>query len=166
MIKAIEKLSERVGIFAGCLALLMTVVISRETIGRYLFKSPTDWALTLSELLLVTMAYLGSAYTLLAEGHVKVDIFYSRLRDKKKAIADMIISAMSFFYVAFLTWQGWKLAINSLKKGLKTSEAVQWPIFPAQLMIPIGSALLALLLIFRFYEAISLIKGRKKKMEP
>lgn len=165
MIKALESMSEKLGVFSGCLALIMTAIISRETIGRYLFRAPTDWALTLSELLLVTMAYLGAGYTLLAEGHVKVDIFYSRLKGKKKALADTMISIMSFIYVAMLTWQGWKLAFNSFKKGLKTSEAVQWPLFPVQMMIPIGSAILALLLLFRFYESISFLSGRGRKAE-
>ena len=161
-LKGLEWLNLHIGLIVGCLVLFMTIAILREVIGRYLFNDPTAWALELSEYSLLFLAYLGAAYTLLVEGHVKVDIFYNRWSLKTRSIADVISSLIGMVYCAVLIWQGSKLALMSLEHGAVSSGAMGLPLFPLQIIVPIGSALLLLQFIGRIYHSIEKISGIKE----
>lgn len=160
--RIVELISTWGGLIAGILTLIMMVALVRETVGRYLFNAPTAWALTLCEFLLVGLAYLGGAYTFLAEGHVRVDIIYNRYKPRTKAIVDIIVSIIMLCYLSMIVWQSWGYALHSLDKGFKTSGAVQWYLFPPQILVPIGSGLFAILLLTRLYQSIARLCEMKK----
>jgi TRAP-type mannitol/chloroaromatic compound transport system permease small subunit len=59
-------------------------------------------------------------------------------------------------------WQGGRLAFHSLKMGARSSDAMMWPLFPSQIVIPVGAALLILVLIGKIIKNIGrLIEGKK-----
>lgn len=140
-------ISNRTGLLAGVMTLVMMVAILREVIGRYFFRYPSDWSLELCGYLLVALAYLGAPYTELQEGNIRIDFFYSRLRGKTKKYVDFLIYLIGICWSAMVMVQGYELAIDSLKMGNCSSEAMGWPLFPSQVLIPIGSFLLCLVLL-------------------
>lgn len=144
--KGIEWLSNQAAWIAGGFTVIITLSIAREVIGRYFFKSPSDWSLELSCYLLVGLTYLSSPYTELVEGHIRVDLIYSRLKGKFKYIADIIISLVGMSWAIVLMWQGARIAFHSLTTNAHSSGAMMWPLFPSQVMIPVGSFFLCLVL--------------------
>ncbi len=132
------------------------IAVMREVVGRYFFHSPSDWSLELSCYLLVGLAYLAAAYTELVEGHIRIDFIYSRFKGKVKRFADVIIPLIALCWSVILVWQGGKLAWHSLVTGAHSSEAMMWPLFPSQVMVPIGGFLLCLVLIAKILRNIGL----------
>ena len=161
-----EWLSQKTGWFAGSLAVLMMLGIIREVIGRYFFKAPTDWAVDLNGFLLVGMVYLGSAYTTLIDGHVRADFFYVRITGRAKAVLDIVIECISIFYCSMLTWESWSLAYDSLVYNEVSSGGVRWPLFPFQVVVPIGGALVIACLAIRIVANIRYLMGKGKPFKP
>jgi len=78
----------------GCLALVL--VLSFEVVMRYVFDRPTIWAHEMSMMLGVFIVTIGWAWVHLNHGHVRVDVFYTRLSPRGKAITD-IVAFLIFF---------------------------------------------------------------------
>lgn len=146
---AVTWLSLQSGWLAGSLAVIMMAALVREVGGRYFFNTPTDWAVDLNAFLLVGMVYVGSAYTTSMDGHVRADFFYGRFRKRGKARLDLFIDTVCIYYAAILVWEGWKLAWESLVYDEVSSGGVRWPLFPFQVLVPLGSAMVILLLVVR-----------------
>jgi TRAP-type mannitol/chloroaromatic compound transport system permease small subunit len=154
--------SNQLGWVAGGLTALMMIAVMREVIGRYLFHNPSDWSLELCGYLLVGLAYLAAAFTEIQEGHIRIDFLYERFRGKTKALADTLISFFGLCWGLMLVWQGGRVAFHSLSIGACSADAMMWPLFPSQIIVPIGAALLCLVLIGKIIRNIShLIKGKE-----
>jgi len=140
-------LSYHTGLIAGGLTLVLMVAIMREVVGRYFFNSPSDWSLELSGYLLVAMGYLGASMTEFEEGNIRIDFIYSRFKGKKKAAVDAFIGLIGLCWSAVVAWQGVVLSSHSWEIGARSAEAMAWPLFPSQVLIPIGAFLLCLVFV-------------------
>lgn len=154
-------LAERAGLLAGGLTLVMMVAILREVAGRYFFNHPSNWSLELCGYLLVAMTYLGAPYTEFVEGNIRIDFLYSRFRNRTKHLVDAIICLVGLVWTGMLIGQGCRLAFHSLKIGARSSEAMAWPLFPSQVLVPVGSVFLALVFLGKFMVAIAGLAGRQ-----
>lgn len=151
---AVEKINYFFALLTGIILIIMTFSVSREVFGRYLLNSPSGWVLVLNQMLLVAMTYLGAGHTLRQDGHVRADFIYSHLSRKPRLIIDTIATALTLFYCTFIVWQGWDYAWESFSKGSSTAEAVDWPLFPSQVLVPIGTFLLGLQAIINLIKQI------------
>jgi TRAP-type C4-dicarboxylate transport system permease small subunit len=159
----LHKLCGMSGWLAGGLSLIMMIAILREVIGRYFFNTPSDWSLELSGYLLVALTYLGAPYTEMAEGNIRIDFLYSRFSPKLRAWADVFICLVAMCWTGMLMWQGWLLALDSWEIGACSSEAMAWPLFPSQVLIPIGAFLLILILIFKMLRQLRFLFSGEKR---
>ena len=73
------------------------MVLCFEVMMRYVFDDPTIWAHEMSMMLGVFIACVGWSYVHLIHGHVRVDVLYSRMSPRGKAITD-IVATMVFFF--------------------------------------------------------------------
>ncbi len=157
----------RMGAFTGWLAggvtLVMMVAIVREVVGRYFFQAPSDWSLELSEYLLVALAYLGAPYTELSEGNIRIDFLYARFTPRVRAGVDIFINCVALVWVAMLLWQGWRLAWESWELSARSSEAMAWPLFPSQVLVPIGCLLLGLVILRKIGQRIKFLASTGKR---
>ena len=153
--------AEKTGLVAGALTLVMMIAILREVVGRYFFNTPSNWSLELCGYLLVALTYLGAPYTELMDGNIRIDFLYSRFKGRGKHIADALVSLIGLIWTGMIIWQGWRLASHSWKIGARSSEAMAWPLFPSQILLPIGAFFLVLVLVGKFILAVNGLAGRK-----
>ncbi|GLQ06442.1 TRAP transporter small permease subunit [Sneathiella chinensis] len=110
--RRIDGFSDFVGKYVSWLALVMVLVQFAVVLARYVFGIGS---IAVQETIIYSHALLfmlGSAYTLLHGGHVRVDIFYADTTPKTKAIIDalgtlfflipvcLVILLLSWSYVA------------------------------------------------------------------
>ncbi|WP_286265225.1 TRAP transporter small permease subunit [Thalassotalea atypica] len=124
-IALIDALTEFLGRIIAWLTLVMVITMFAIVVLRYGFN--IGWiAMQESVLYLHGIIFmLGAAYTLKADGHVRVDIFYHRFSAKQKAIVDLFgtillllpvtifIFMISFDYVA----NSWHILEKSPEAG-------------------------------------------------
>ena len=113
-IARLDAVNHAVGATVRWLALFMvllqfTVVVLRYTFGiSYIFLNESVLYMH------AALFMLGAGYTLLVDGHVRVDIFYSRLAPRGRAVIDLA-GALGFLLpsMLMLAWFTWPSVRNS-----------------------------------------------------
>ena len=143
-LKFIDTVNDRVGNLLSYLLFFFFVLLLMEVILRYFFNSPTVWANELAQMLFGAYAILAGGYILRTGGHVNVDILYSRLSRKQRAVLDIVTSSLFFLFCGMLLVYGGSLAWDSLARFEHSQSAWNPPLYPAKLMIPLAALLLML----------------------
>ena len=141
------------------LATLLVALVSSEVIMRYVFNSPTMWNYETSMMVGGTLFAMGWAYALRHHSHVRVDVFYTRLAPRGRAVIDVLGALLLFFpLMAMFTsvstawaWQAWEIMEKSV-------ETYWYPIIaPFRTMVAIGFMLITLQGIARFIRDFHLL---------
>jgi TRAP-type mannitol/chloroaromatic compound transport system permease small subunit len=146
LIRWIDRLVETIGKAASLLTLLMTGLIVLEMITRTFFGMSWGWVYDLSGWLLAAYVFLGGAWTLQRGQFVRVDILFTRLPPRAKAVVDLTISSLLFvLFAGTLLWFGTRFAWQSyMMNEVSATGAWQAPVFVAKSLLPIGVVLLSL----------------------
>jgi TRAP-type mannitol/chloroaromatic compound transport system permease small subunit len=86
---SIHQLVKWVGEKSAWLNLILIFLICLDVIQRYLFNQTFNWVIELEWHFFGLIFLLGSAYTLQQDKHVRVDVFYSKFSESKKAAIDV-----------------------------------------------------------------------------
>ena len=86
----INKTNIMLGKFFSWSLLLMVILTFIIVILRYLFNIGFIWMQEMVRYLYAAVFMLCAAYTLARDEHVRVDIFYSKLKDRYKIIVNVI----------------------------------------------------------------------------
>jgi TRAP-type mannitol/chloroaromatic compound transport system permease small subunit len=157
----IDRVVRTAGEWTAYWAVLAVFAYYYEVVGRYVFNSPTNWVHE-SMFLMFGMQYmLAGAYAYRDETHVRVDIVYSRLSARGKAICDVITSAFFFLFTGTMLWTGWRFASDSIAVG--EHSFTEWGIqyWPVKLAIPVGAALIILQGIARLARDVAILARRE-----
>ena len=86
----IDELNKKIGKIAAWASLLMVLVIFTDVVMRYVFKTSFVFTQELEWHIFAFVFLIGAGCTLLNDGHVRVDIIYQKLNDKKKAWVNLL----------------------------------------------------------------------------
>jgi len=153
-VRTINAISEISGHFVKFLVIALIIVLCYEVISRYLFNKPTIWALETSKMLMGTFGAGGWAYTYLHDGHVRVDVFYSKLSRTGRAWVDVLFSIVFLFpIVIILISAGTRWALFAWKTGEKMVES-SWlpPAAPFKTVLVFCFCLFALQSLSKFIQ--------------
>ena len=90
IIKVIDAFSQKTGVWVSWLTTLLVVTVFYDVIMRYVFKNGSIAVQEMEWHIFSVIFLLGAAFTLKHDGHVRVDIIYTRLGSKTKAWVDFI----------------------------------------------------------------------------
>ncbi|MEQ8204682.1 MAG: TRAP transporter small permease subunit [Woeseia sp.] len=88
--RRLDSFSERVGKAASWLTLGMVLITVVIVVLRYLFDSGFIWLQETLTWMHATVFMLGAAYTLQQDEHVRVDVFYSGMSERRRALVNAI----------------------------------------------------------------------------
>jgi len=88
--RGIDVLNEWVGRGVAWVTLLLVLVIFVDVVMRYMFRTSFVFTQELEWHLFAFIFLIGAGYTLLHDGHVRVDIIYQRLSPNAKAWVNLI----------------------------------------------------------------------------
>lgn len=105
---AIDNVAERLGRAAAWLSFVLVLVVGVIVVLRYGFQLGS---IALQESVMYingTLFVLGAGYTLKAQGHVRVDVFYSRFSPRGRALVDslgaLVFLLPAAFFIAWISW--------------------------------------------------------------
>ena len=156
----IDGLSNRLGRIFSWLTLTMVIVMAAIVVLRYVFQIGS---IALQESIIYINALIftfGVAYTLKDQGHVRVDIFYSRINEKKRAWVDLFGSLLFLVpSTCFIIWISWDYVAVSwrIREGSAESSGLPFVYF-LKAVILVLPALLLLQGISEIVKSISVIK--------
>jgi TRAP-type mannitol/chloroaromatic compound transport system permease small subunit len=97
-----NRFSDAIGTFSAVLLLLLILNVFFDVIMRYLFNDVSIGMQELEWHLFAMVFLFGVAYTLKADGHVRVDVFYERLSVKKRAVIDILGTVLFIWPFCYL----------------------------------------------------------------
>jgi len=163
IIKTIETISEYTGKSVHWLCIALVLVLTYDTVARYVFNAPPVWAYETSWMIGATMAVMGWSYTHRHHGHIRVDVFYTRLSHRGKAIIDVVCSLIFLFpLLAVLLYSSSSFTMFAWKMNQKLVES-SWmpPATPILALIAVGIYLFTLQCIAQFMRDVyQLIRGK------
>jgi TRAP-type mannitol/chloroaromatic compound transport system permease small subunit len=146
LIYGIDQLSRMVGhAFAWCI-IILTFGTCYEVFVRYVLDNPTSWAFDMSYLMYGGLFFMGGAYTLSRNGHVRGDFIYRMWPPRGQAIIELTLYIL-FFYpgVLALMYAGWSYGFEAFRiREVSVNSPVGIPVWQLKLLIPFGAGLLAL----------------------
>ena len=157
---AIEWLNVKAGEYVAYWGVIAVFVYYYEVVARFVFNSPTNWVHE-SMFLMFGMQYMISgAYAYREDQHVRVDVVYSQLSPRGKAIADIVSSVFFFVFTVTLLYTGWKFAWDAVQNN--ETSFTEWSVqyWPVKLAIPIGAALIVLQGVSKLVKDVMLVARR------
>jgi TRAP-type mannitol/chloroaromatic compound transport system permease small subunit len=154
ILTGIDALNDWVGKVFSFGVLLMFVLVVSEVVRRYFFNAPTVWSNEFTQMIFGAYIIVSGGHILRWGGHVNVDILYSRLSSRIRAILDIITFFLFLMFVGMMLLYGGSLALESLKSLEHSQSAWNPPLYPVKLMIPIGALMLLLQGIAKFIRDI------------
>ena len=114
-LRIIDSINEWTGKSVRWVYVALILVVVYEVTARYVFTAPTIWAHQTSTMLNCTAVALAWGYTHYHKGHVRVDVLYSHLSERGKAIIDVLCAFFLLFPLLFVliyaaadfTWVSW-----------------------------------------------------------
>jgi TRAP-type mannitol/chloroaromatic compound transport system permease small subunit len=146
IVRVIDNISEYTGMVVRWACLALVLVLCFEVSARYVFNAPTMWSFETASMLGGTIAVLGWSYTHKHGGHVRVDVFYSHLPPRGKAILDVALALLFFFPLLFsLTYIAWDRMWFAWSMGEVMARSNWYPITgPIRTVVVLGLFLFAL----------------------
>jgi TRAP-type C4-dicarboxylate transport system permease small subunit len=126
---------------------------------RYLFGRPQAWAIELSEYAILYITFLGGAYVLKEEGHVKVDWVVGRLQPRSAALLEIANSVAGALLCLIITWYGVATTWSHYIRNIYRVTTLETPTFLILAVIPIGSFLLSVQFFRRAYEKMKIVRS-------
>ena len=163
ILKVIDSISEYTGkIFSwACVALIL--ILSYETMMRYVFDAPTNWAHLVGMMLGGTIIFMGWGYTHVHQKHLRIDVLYVKLAARKKAAIDVVFALIFLFpllYVLINTSFSWMV------KSWVTHEVriESWwypPAAPFRTVMVVGLCIFTFQCLAQFFRDVYLLVRNK-----
>ncbi len=157
----IDAVNERVGRSVYWLVLVAVLVSACNAIIRKLFNVSSNAWLELQWYLFSAIFLLCAGYTLLRNGHVRIDVLAGRLSPKAQAWID-ILGTLFFLLpmTLILTWLSWPYFLHAYRDNEISGSAGGLIFWPARLLMPVGFGLLALQGFSEMIKRIAFVTGK------
>lgn len=158
--RAIDALSLNINKAVVWLVLLSSLVSAGNALVRYTLHNSSNAWLELQWIMFGAIFLLGASYTLMKNGHVRVDVLYSKYPPRVKLWVDLL--GTLFFLiptavVIFLTSLPW--VANSISTREMSPDAGGLPYWPIKLLIPVALVLLILQAISEVIKRLAMLTG-------
>jgi len=144
--KWIARISHVLIYFSAGFLLAMLFLGTADIIGRYLFRKPVVGTVEIFEVLLPAIVLLGLAYTQQKKAHIAIDLFYSHLPPKPRAILGFATTCWAVVLFGLMGWQGILQSTLHRQTGSVITN-IGVPLFLTRLFVPIGAFAILLVLI-------------------
>lgn len=142
----IDLFNNRLGRIISWVAILMILAQFLIVVMRYVFSLGFIWMQESVLYMHAILFMLGASYTLLHEGHVRVDIYYREMSKRGKAVTDLIGALVFLLPVCgLLWWWSWPYVEQSwaIGEGSRETSGLQ-AVFLLKTVILAFAGLLAL----------------------
>ena len=159
----LDRFGEAIGRLTAWLTLVMVLVTFVVVVMRYVFDAGLSWMQESVTWMHACVFMLGAAYTLRHEEHVRVDIFYRGMNDKRRALVDAVgIVVFLLPLCGFIAIKTWDFAAASwaMKEVSRESGGLPYP------MIPLLKSVILVMPITLALQGLSLLLQSLRKLFP
>ncbi|MES1950525.1 tripartite AtP-independent periplasmic transporter subunit DctQ [Salinisphaera sp. S4-8] len=133
----------------------MALSVTYEVASRYFFGRPTIWVTELASYFLVAVTFLGAAWTLRNDGHIRMDLLRETGGRIGQLVSDLAMFSIAAVVAAALLWSGWHMTSANYAFGWRASTILATPLWLPQSLIPLGSLALLLQSVIGLWDTVS-----------
>lgn len=160
-VRYVEALNRRVGRMTMYLIFVMIGVLLTSSIARSILDLQLLWVVEMAQMTMAAYYLLGGAYSMQIDGHVRMDLLYSRWTSKRMAFVDTITSTGLLFYVVVLFYGAISSTQYAIKYGQVNYSAWAPPMAPIKIIMTIGIGLMLLQVIATFFRDLAAARGER-----
>ena len=142
---AVDWLTEQIGQWLKWLVLLSSLISAFNALMRYTIHYSSNAWLEIQWYMFGAMFLLAAGYALKHEEHVRVDVFFSKMKPRQQAWLDVFGGIFFLMPMAvIIAWMSIPMVVNSFRIMEHSSDPgglLRWPI---KIMIPLGFVFLAI----------------------
>ena len=153
VIRFIDFISAIGGIGAAASVFILCLLIMVSVIARYAFNSPFLYVDEIASYLMVSLVFLGLAYTLKEGGHIRVEMIVDRLRHRTRAVLGIMTAIIAMLWAFFLLIGVTGIWLRYLNGGVRGYGTLQAPLWMPALPLVIGAAFLLLQVLAEIFKA-------------
>lgn len=137
----------------GCTLLIgLMVCINSDLLLRSVFRSPVEGMSEMTEIFLLYLTFLGTAWVYREDGHVVVDLLLYELYAKAKKALQVTSAAIVGIVAVLLIYYGTVSTIDHFMRGVRNVSVLETPIALIIVIIPVGSLVLLLEVAVRIWK--------------
>jgi TRAP-type C4-dicarboxylate transport system permease small subunit len=142
--RAMDRLSDALGAFAGWVYFAIGLMLAWEVTARYFFNAPTIWAEELSRLFFIYATLLAAPALLHRNQHIRVTAVLGLLGEAPRRVARLIALTVVLAFCLLLGWHALDAPIDSFARGRTSGSMLDIPAWWAQASVPLALGLVAL----------------------
>jgi TRAP-type mannitol/chloroaromatic compound transport system permease small subunit len=137
----------------------MMVVLLYGCLAGPLFDSYPIWTVEVAQFAMAAYYLLGGGYSMILDGHVRMDVLYSRWSEKTRAKIDVITAVCLIVYLVVLLLGGLSSVDYALTYNQKNYTPWAPPLAPIKIIMTIGILLMLLQAIAILIRDIATARG-------
>ena len=149
IVRGLERLSDAGGYVAGAVSVLLTALIAVSVISRRVFNAPLLITEEISGYMMVALVFLGLAYTMKTESHIRADILLSHVPRRARVMLETIVTLLALGFAGVLVAGTWRLVAEFYTQRTLSFRYLETPLWIPGSLLVIGTALLGLQLLVR-----------------
>lgn len=154
------------GAIAALTVLAMCLLITVAVFVRYVFGIPIVWVPEIVGYLMVLLVFLALGETMLAGGHIRIDLFVSRIPKRLRNMLELLTLTLSTGVAGFFAWHGVRTMLRSYEFGRKDAfGALHTPLYIPQAALPIGLSILTLVLALLVWRKLYVVLYHAEKAD-
>lgn len=139
---------------------VMMAILLLAAIGRTAFNLSLIWTVEMAQFTMVAYYLVGGAYSLILNGHVRMDLLYGSWSERKKAISDTLTDSLLIFYLVVLLIGAISSIEYALEYGQTSRSAWRPPMAPIKIVMGFGILLMLLQSISTFFKDLGIAINR------
>ena len=160
-VNIVDYISEKTGRATMYLVFVMMFILILSFVTRNIINIPLIWIIEMAQFVMTGYYLLGGGYSMLTDDHVRMDLIYSKLKDRTKAILDSITSVFLITYIIILLIG----SISSLTYTIETNQRLftAWApyVWPIKSIMTFGILLMLLQSIAIFFKDLSKVLNKE-----
>lgn len=144
------KLESLLNLACGLVIFLLVFLATTNVLGRWIFNMPINGYIDWVEQSMAFMAFLGIAYTMRMDSHIRMDMLVSRIHGTRLWLIELLSSVLMLFITLVLIYGSYLHFRRAYSIG-DSSLDIDLPIWPAKLVVPFALSILALRLTLQIW---------------
>lgn len=161
-----DRLNYYLAVWAILLLVFVWVSVCADVFARYVIGRSIIWASEVTGIILVHIAFLGSAWLLNEEGHVSVEFVVEHLSAGGKAAINTVTSILAAIVWLVITWYTGQYVVRAFQAGTLMNTLMEPPKYAVLAVIPFGSFLLFVQFSRRSYKHLCNFRALRNNQKP
>lgn len=158
--KILDFVEDVLAVAAGLMIIFAMLAVCVDVTLRHFFDRPMGWVLQFSEYVLLYAPFLGAAYVLRHDAHIRVDLLVGQLSDRAKVWFDLWASILGFGVTGVVTYVGYAVTLDHYQRAVPTLGTVRVPEFLIFIAVPLGTAPFALEFLRKAFQQVAVLRRR------